>query len=92
MLSPFLFLLAVDWIMKQVTLEGRTGIQWTLTSHLEDLDFADDLALLSHSHNHMQEKTDRLDKVSKSVGLNIHSGKTKILRINTTSEQPITLS
>ena len=65
LLSPFLFLLAVDWIMKQVTLEGRTGIQWTLTSHLEDLDFADDLALLSHSHNHMQEKTDRLDKVSK---------------------------
>ena len=87
----FLFLLAVDWIMKQVTLEGRTGIQWTLTSHLEDLDFADDLALLSHSHNHMQEKTDRLDKVSKSVGLNIHSGKTKILRINTTSDLPITL-
>ena len=65
LLSPFLFLfaIAVEWIMKHVTLEGRTGIQ-TLTTYLEDLEFADDLALLSHSHNQMQEKTpDCLDKV-----------------------------
>ena len=29
-------------------------------SALEDLDFADDLALVSHTHQHMQEKTSRL--------------------------------
>ena len=29
-LSPFLFLLSIDWIMKQVTSEGRKGIRWTL--------------------------------------------------------------
>lgn len=32
----------------------------TLFSTLEDLDFADDLALVSHTHQHMQERTTRL--------------------------------
>ena len=56
LLSPFLFLLAIDWIMKTTTEETRNGIQWTLWDQLEDLDFADDLALLSHSHQQIQEK------------------------------------
>ncbi|VDP64214.1 unnamed protein product [Schistosoma curassoni] len=29
LLSPFLFLLVVDWIMKTLTSEGKRGIQWT---------------------------------------------------------------
>ncbi|KAK7100270.1 hypothetical protein V1264_023251 [Littorina saxatilis] len=53
-LSPFLFLLAIDWIMKTTTAGRRNGIQWTLFDQLEDLDFADDLALLSHNHAQMQ--------------------------------------
>nr|KAG5705129.1 hypothetical protein BaRGS_030846 [Batillaria attramentaria] len=47
LLSPFLFFLAIDWIMKTSTAQRRNGIQWTLWTQLEDLDFADDLALLS---------------------------------------------
>ena len=57
LLSPFLFLLAIDWIMKVTTTQRRNGIQWTMTSQLDDLDFADDIALLSHSQRQMQEKT-----------------------------------
>ena len=34
----------------------KTGIQWTLTKKLEDLDFADDLALLSHTQAQMQSR------------------------------------
>ena len=56
LLSPFLYLLAIDWIMTKTTTNRRNGIQWTHWSQLEDLDFADDLALLSHSHQQMQEK------------------------------------
>ena len=56
LLSPFLFLLAVDWIMTNTTENRQHGIQWTPWSQLEDLDFADDLALHSHSHQQMQEK------------------------------------
>ena len=58
LLSPFLFLLAIDWIMKKTTEQGKNGIQWTLWTQLEDLDFADDIALLSHTQQQMQAKTD----------------------------------
>ncbi|XP_071177961.1 uncharacterized protein [Mytilus edulis] len=34
--------LAVDWIMKQATNGRRNGIQWTMFTQLDDLDFADD--------------------------------------------------
>ena len=41
---------------------------WTLWSELDDLDYADDLVLLSHSHEQMQEKTDLLNLVSVQTG------------------------
>ena len=43
--------------MKTTTTVRNNGIQWTLWTQLDDLDFADDLALLSHNHSHMQDKT-----------------------------------
>jgi len=54
------------------------------------LDFADDLALLSHSHQHMQ-KTSELEAISSRVGLNIHNCKTKILKVNAASMEPVKL-
>jgi glycosyltransferase A (GT-A) superfamily protein (DUF2064 family) len=68
--------------MKSITRGKRNGIQWTLLNQLDDLDFADDLALLSQ----MQEKTTLLCETSAQLGLNIHRGKTKILRTSTTTE------
>ena len=46
-LSPKLFMVAIDWIMHKTTGNKRRGIKWTLTSLLEDLDFADNVALAS---------------------------------------------
>ncbi|KAL9954082.1 hypothetical protein ACROYT_G041576 [Oculina patagonica] len=40
-----------DWIMRTTTEGKRNGIQCTPWTQLEDLDFADDLALLSHNHD-----------------------------------------
>ena len=37
--------------------EGENGIQWKFTSKLDGLDFADDIALLSSTKHHIQEKT-----------------------------------
>ncbi|KAK2172817.1 hypothetical protein NP493_926g02047 [Ridgeia piscesae] len=54
--------------MKKTTKYRRNGIQWTPWSQLEDLDFADDLALLSHSHQQMQEKIELLNTVSTQLG------------------------
>ena len=58
---------------------------------LEDLDFADDLALLSNSHQQMQENTSELAAISSRVGLNIHKYKTKILKVNAVSMEPVKL-
>ena len=52
-----LFILVIDWVMKTATKEKRNGIQWTMLTQLDDLDFTDDLVLLSHSHRQMQDKT-----------------------------------
>ena len=64
LLSPFLFILAIDWIMKTETKGKRNGIQWKILTQLDDLEFADDLALMSHSHRQMQEKTTNLARIS----------------------------
>ncbi|VDP39678.1 unnamed protein product [Schistosoma curassoni] len=60
---------------------------------LDDLDVADDLALLSHTQQLMQEKTTSVAAASAAatVGLNIHKGKSKILRYNTVCNNPITV-
>ncbi|VDP86668.1 unnamed protein product [Schistosoma mattheei] len=89
--SPFLFLLVVDWIMKTSTSEGKHGTQWTAQNQLDDLDFANDLVLLSRTHEQMQIKTTSVAAVSASVGFNIHKGKTKVLKFKAENSNPITL-
>ncbi|VDP46148.1 unnamed protein product [Schistosoma curassoni] len=91
LLSPFLFLLVADWIMETSTSEGKHGIQWTAQNQLDDLGLADDLALLSYTHEQMQIKTTNIATVSASVGLNIHKGKTKVLKFKAENSNPITL-
>jgi hypothetical protein len=46
-LSPTIFLLVLDSIMRKVTDKKKRGIQWGMISRLEDLDFADDICLLT---------------------------------------------
>ncbi|VDP00514.1 unnamed protein product [Schistosoma margrebowiei] len=60
--------------MKTSTFEGKHRIQWTTRNQLDDLDFSDDLALLSYSQEKMQMKTTSVTTVSASVSLNIHKG------------------
>ena len=46
LLSPYMFLLTIDWVMKATTKAKSNKIQQILWSQLDDLDNADDLALL----------------------------------------------
>ncbi|VDP15894.1 unnamed protein product [Schistosoma margrebowiei] len=77
--------------MKTSTSEGKYGIQWTSRIRLDDLDFADDLALLSQTQQQMQEKMTSVAAASAAVSLNIHKGKNKILRYNTACTNPVTI-
>ena len=88
-MSGFLFLLAMDWIMRRTTDENHTGIRWKFTSKLEDLDFADDIALLSSTKQHMQNKSEKIEEESERVGLKINIDKTKLMRINPKNNDPI---
>ena len=88
-MSSLLFNIAIDWIMRRTTAEGPRGIRWTLTSTLEDLDFADDLALLSHTYEHMQEKTTRLNENAKQIGLKISRKKSEVMVLNTNERRKI---
>ena len=90
-LSPTLFSLAIDWIMVRTLGNRRTGIQWSLTSILEDLDYADDLGLLSSRHQDIQQKTETLSSIANTIGLKVNEQKTQIIRKNTRSDQPIML-
>ena len=48
--------------------EKRRGICWTLTSVLEDLDYVDDMGLLSSRHIDIKDKTTRFKSTSELVG------------------------
>ena len=82
-LAPFLFLMTLDFIMKQTTKEAQRGISWKLGMQLEDLDYADDIVFLSHRFSHMQAKIARLNEEAAKVGLKMNMQKTKIMRFNT---------
>ena len=88
-MSGFLFVSVIDWIMRKTTRRKR-GIQWGLNT-MEDLDFADDLALLSTSRRNLQQKTNELEVHAKRTGLHIKTAKTKVMKIKTDDNQPIVI-
>ena len=80
LLSPLLFLAPLDWVTK-TTFATRRGIQWSLMTSLEYLDFAGHLALLSHRIQDMKYKTRALEEQGVKVGLKINAAKTKLMHI-----------
>ena len=49
-MSALLFNITIDWVMRQTTQDKIRGMRWNLFTNLDDIDFADDFALLSHTH------------------------------------------
>lgn len=86
-MSGFLFLLVVDWIMSQAVKANNTGIKWSMMEQLEDLDFADDIALLASHWNQLQRKLDRIKLYGDQTGLRINISKTKSMCINSNNRR-----
>ena len=79
-LSPILFCLAVDYVMKS-HIAISSGIAWTgNNTRLGDLDFADDICLLNSSQLEMQEKTKVLSQQAAKIGIQINKKKTETMR------------
>ena len=91
LLSPLLFLVVLDWVSKNAYEGTRLGLQWTLTQRLEDLDYADDLCLLTHRLVDMKEKGERLQETGGQVGLKINIQKTKEMRIGVRQQETLEL-
>ena len=80
-MSGFLFNIIIDWVMRNST-NSRRGLRRNFTTVQEDLDCADNIALLSSRHKDLHEKCSPLHQVSRYTGLCIKTSKTKVLRTN----------
>jgi hypothetical protein len=60
-LTPTIFLMVMDKVIRKATGGKRSGINWGMTEQLEDLDFADDVCLLSHTFSKMETKVKDLE-------------------------------
>jgi hypothetical protein len=56
---------------------------------MHDLDFAEDIALISSTQQQMQETTSLLAETSIKLGLRSDESKTKVMKINAKRKQPI---
>lgn len=90
LMSPLLFNLSLDWVLKHLNKQDR-GIRWTLFSRLEELAYADDICLLAHTYDDMQDKINLLKQLAAQVGLKINVAKTKAMRIHTTCTNKLTI-
>jgi hypothetical protein len=64
----------------------------TFVQTLEDLDFADDIVLLAHIYQNIQNTTIDMATNGKNIGLNINSDKTKVMKVNESSKEPIAIN
>ena len=75
LLSPILFALAIDWVLKKATKDK--GIQWLEGQQLSDLDFADDIAALAETTRDLPSLVSEIGTSAASISLNISAQKTK---------------
>jgi len=69
LLSPFLFLLVMDGVLRRALDGKKRGLTWRLRESLEHLEYADDVCFMSHKYEHIRGKLDDLWKESKKAGL-----------------------
>ena len=71
-----------------ITLLSMPGKIFCRVSQLEDLDYADDIALFSTNARHLQQKENVLNENVKKAGLHINTKKTKVMHLNLTEPHP----
>lgn len=91
LLSPLLFIVVLDWVSK-TAYDNPRGIRWSLTSFIEDLEFADDICTLSHRLQDSQLQVNNIESTAKRTGLYINPTKTKSMRINTNQNEHIKIN
>jgi hypothetical protein len=82
----------MDGVLHRALDGKKRGLTWRLQESLEDMEYADDVYLVSHKYEHMQRKLDDLWKESKKAGLEINSSKTEEIHVNAIVKQRLGLN
>ena len=75
----------MDGVLLRALDEKKRGLTWRVQESLEDMEYVDDICLVSQKYEHTCRKLDDLWKESKKAGLEINSSKTEVkqgLRLN----------
>jgi len=91
LLSPLLFMMVMDGVLRRALDGKKRGLTWRVQESFEDMEYADDVCLVSHKYEHMCRKLHDIWKESKD-GLEINSSKTEEIRVNTTVKQGLRLN
>ena len=94
-LAPFLFVIVIDFVMSRsdqnfgFTFQQQTGSRsrGTPAQVINDLDFADDVALLENSIHQANEQLCTLSLEAGYVGLDINKAKTEYMTINQRADE-----
>ena len=90
-LAPYIFAIVIDYCMRQAVNGDDEQLGFTLERRrsrrvgpktITDIDFADDIALLSQSIISATELLHRVELAAANVGLFINVGKTKVMTLN----------
>ena len=97
-LAPFLFIIMLDYALRKAT-DDHEHLGFTITPRksrrtkavtLTDLDFADDIGLISDQISQAQELLLRVENECQKVGLHLNSKKTEYMTFNIRDHQPLT--
>ena len=96
-LAPFLFVIVLDFALRKAISGREQELGLTLTPRrsrrqpavvLTDLDYADDISLLSNHVEQAQELLSRVESECARVGLRLNAKKTEVITYNIQAEHP----
>ena len=89
-LAPFLFVIALDYVLR-TSIDGNTDLGFTLTQSrsrrypavkVTDADYADDIALFADNIEDAQDMLHSLESAAAVVGLHVNAEKTEFMCFN----------